>query len=141
MLKIAAVIGWPVEQSLSPIVHNYWLQKYGLAGHYEKIAVSPDQLSLRLNQFKKTHSGLSVTLPHKETIIPLLDHITPVAGMIRAVNCVTIQPNGSLLGDNTDAYGFSENLCQRTNRRDWAGANAIILGAGGAARGGGSRFT
>lgn len=131
---LAASIGWPIEQSLSPVIHNYWLQQYRIDGFYEKIAIKPEDLPKRLGELRETHIGFSVTLPHKETIIPLLDHLTDTAQRIGAVNCVVRQADETLLGDNTDAYGFAENLCQQTARRDWRGARAIVLGAGGAAR-------
>ncbi len=133
-MPLAAVIGWPIDHSLSPVIHNYWLKKYDLIGNYEKIATAPPALAAEIEKLKHIYRGWNVTLPHKEAIIPLLDQLTPTAQAIGAVNCVSVQPNGTLLGDNTDAYGFAENLRQQTARSDWTGKHAVVLGAGGAAR-------
>lgn len=133
MIK-AGVIGWPVKHSLSPQLHGWWLKQYGIAGEYQSYPVEPGTLrefigSLKNNGFK----GVNVTVPHKQEVLQYLDRLTPVAQGIGAVNTVVVEVDGTLLGDNTDAYGFITSL-----KAEAPGFNpalpAIVLGAGGAAR-------
>lgn len=130
----AGVIGWPIKHSLSPQLHGWWLKKYGIAGEYQSYPVEPGRLgefvhALRSEGFK----GINVTVPHKQEVLQYLDELTPTARRIGAVNTVVVQDNGTLLGDNTDAYGFITSL-----RAEAPGFNpalpAVVLGAGGAAR-------
>lgn len=130
----AAVIGWPVEHSLSPVIHGYWLRHYGIAGSYEKLLVSPDELSSVLSRLKNRGLvGANVTIPHKVAALQAVDRATAVAKRIGAVNTLYFD-KGALVGDNSDAEGFAENL--RANAATWLPASgpAVVLGAGGAAR-------
>ena len=130
----AAVIGWPVEHSLSPVIHGYWLRHYGIAGSYEKLLVSPDELSAVLSGLQKRGLvGANVTIPHKIAALQAVDRVTAVAERIGAVNTLYFD-SGALVGDNSDAEGFAENL--RANAANWLPASgpAVVLGAGGAAR-------
>lgn len=132
----AGLIGHPVAQSKSPIIQSYWLAKQGVTGSYKAVDVAPAELADFVERFLRTGfwSGANVTIPHKQSIIPLLDRLTPVAQAIGAVNTLW-EENGELVGDNTDAQGFLAQL------DDSLGAStehkidsAILLGAGGAAR-------
>lgn len=130
----AAVIGWPVEHSLSPVIHGYWLRHYGIAGSYEKLLVSPDELSSVLSRLQNRGLvGANVTIPHKIAALQAVDRVTAVAERIGAVNTLYFD-SGALVGDNSDAEGFAENL--RANAATWLPASgpAVVLGAGGAAR-------
>ncbi len=130
-VKKAAVIGWPVKQSLSPVLHGFWLKHYGINGAYEACAVVPENLEVFMESLRGgDYVGINVTLPHKEKVIQYLDEWDESAKATGAVNAITIK-NGRLLGTNTDVYGFMEHLQQAA---PYARRNAVILGAGGAAR-------
>lgn len=133
--KLAGVMGWPVTHSRSPRLHGFWLERYGVDGAYVPLAVRPERLSEALKALPALgFAGCNLTLPHKEAAIELLDEITPLAGRIGAVNTVTVRADGTLQGDNTDAFGFVENL--RNAVPGWKASDgpAVVLGAGGAAR-------
>jgi shikimate dehydrogenase len=131
----AGVIGWPIDHSLSPRLHGFWLQKYGIKGSYEAIAVDKKSLpSMMENLAKDGFSGLNITVPHKESVLQHLHTISDQARRIGAVNTVVVDENGQLSGTNTDGYGFIENLKQGCAKFDAAKGPAVVLGAGGAAR-------
>jgi shikimate dehydrogenase len=129
--KIAAIIGWPVAHSLSPKLHNYWLKHYGINGEYTALTIRPEDLAATIKSFAaKGFVGGNVTVPHKETAVPLLDAIDEEASAIGAVNTLVIQ-GGKIFGRNTDAYGFIENIRPHLQGRK---NKAVVLGAGGASR-------
>jgi shikimate dehydrogenase len=133
--SVAGVIGWPVGHSKSPKVHGYWLDKYDIDGTYIPLPVSPDDfeqvvLSLKAAGFK----GANVTVPHKEKALALADVATERARQIGASNTLIFQEDGSILADNTDGYGFYENLRQAAPTWKAEAGPAVVLGAGGAAR-------
>ena len=132
--RLAAVMGWPVAHSRSPVLHRYWLDRHGLAGDYVKLAVPPDRLGPALRGLANLgFAGCNLTLPHKEAALGFLDEIDPQARAIGAVNTVTVLPDGKLRGTNSDAFGFIANL--KAGASTWQpGAPAVVLGAGGAAR-------
>ena len=134
-LKRAGVIGWPVAQSRSPVLHGHWLKQYGIAGSYLPMPVEAQRLADVVAGLRALgYSGCNVTIPHKRDVLKLVDRVDPVAARIGAVNTVVVQDDGTLSGFNTDAYGFLASL--RDVRPDFkAGAAPIVvLGAGGAAR-------
>ncbi len=136
MTKIlkTGVVGWPISHSLSPKLHNYWLQKYGISGKYEAYAVKPEDLAAFLKKLpKKDITGLNLTVPHKEIVFPFLDEVDDVARRIGAVNMVT-RREGRLFGTNTDGYGFLTNLKEKVPSWKATDGPAVIIGAGGAAR-------
>lgn len=134
----AGVIGWPVAHSRSPKLHGYWLQQYGIAGRYDRLPVPPEGVGDFITALRagaaEGFRGVNVTIPHKEAVMPYMDEIDPRAKRIGAVNTITIKPDGSLHGQNTDAFGFLENL--KSGAPDWRpeAAPAVVLGAGGSAR-------
>lgn len=133
--KLAGVIGWPVAQSRSPVLHGHWLKQYGVNGTYLPLPVQPDRLPDAIRGLRALgFSGCNVTIPHKLDVLKVMDTVDPVAQRIGAVNTVVVQNDGTLSGFNTDAYGFLASL--RDVRPDWkASAGPItILGAGGASR-------
>jgi shikimate dehydrogenase len=133
MTPRAGVIGWPVRHSLSPCIHRFWLAELGIEGRYEAVVVSPDWLDDTVGSFREGGwRGFNVTVPHKETVMPLLDRIDPVARAIGAVNTVVAVADGQFEGRNTDAPGFIASL--RETRSIDPDRPAVILGAGGAAR-------
>ena len=132
--RLAGVLGWPVSHSLSPRLHGYWLQHYGIDGAYLPLGAPGAALERVVRALADLgFRGFNVTLPHKEPMLALCDEVTPEARRIGAVNTVVID-GGRLQGGNSDAFGFAENL--RAAAPDWqsAAGPAVVLGAGGAAR-------
>ena len=130
---MAGVMGWPVKHSRSPAIHGHWLERYGIDGAYVPFNVSPERVGDAVRALATLgFAGTNLTLPHKETVLPHLDDIDPVARRIGAVNTVTVREDGALLGSNTDAFGFLEHL--RAEVPGWTPGVAAVLGAGGAAR-------
>lgn len=131
MRKLAGVIGWPVEHSLSPKLHNYWLKHYGIEGEYSAWAAEPKDLASALKSLlQKNWRGCNLTIPHKEATMILVDSVDEAAKAIGAVNTIVVKDN-KLHGTNTDAYGFIENIRPHLPARK---NKAVVLGAGGAAR-------
>jgi shikimate dehydrogenase len=132
-MRKACVIGWPVAHSLSPKLHGFWLKQYGIDGSYEPWEIKPDQLPQAMQDLRaQKFIGCNLTLPHKELVMPLLATFDDAAKAIGAANTITVRPDGTLHGANTDAYGFSENI---RSQGGFAGKHkAVVLGAGGAAR-------
>lgn len=131
----SAVIGWPVAHSLSPVLHGYWLKELGIDGTYEAIAVREEELGGFITGLAAAgFAGLNVTVPHKRAVMAHLDSLTALARRIGAVNTVVVDKTGRLHGDNTDAYGFLENLKQGYPDFHAGRGPAVVLGAGGAAR-------
>ncbi|TRD11354.1 shikimate dehydrogenase [Erythrobacter insulae] len=131
----AHVIGDPIAQSKSPLIHGFWLEKLGIAGRYKARHVKPGELGAYLSKHRENGSwiGCNVTMPHKQTILPHLDALDPVAELLGAVNTVVRQENGTLIGFNTDAPGFLEPL-QPVLKSQHLFRMARIIGTGGAAR-------
>jgi shikimate dehydrogenase len=127
----AEVIGDPIAQSKSPIIHKYWLQRLGIEGDYVRTRVAAAELPgfLADRRSDRDWRGCNVTIPHKQTIIPLLDRLHAGAEAIGAVNCVVPQ-DGVLVGYNTDIDGVAAAL-DSTELRD---RKAALIGAGGGAR-------
>lgn len=137
--KKAAVIGHPISHSLSPRLHGYWLRQYNIDGSYEAIDVAPDDLAGWLKALPQNgFAGCNVTIPHKEQAAKAMDELSPIAAYLGAVNTVVVQEDGTLYGDNTDIYGFDENIKNHCNDKGDDSQehlkHALVLGAGGAAR-------
>lgn len=133
--RLAGVLGWPVSHSRSPRLHGFWLERLGIDGAYLPLAVAPEDLESVIRALPRMgFAGANVTVPHKEAVMTLVDHLDPLAGRIGAVNTLVVRGDGSLEGRNTDAYGFFENL--RQGCPAWAPQSgpAAVIGAGGAAR-------
>jgi DNA polymerase-3 subunit epsilon len=133
----AFVIGHPVAHSRSPLIHGHWLRSHGLPGSYERVDVAPKDLACFIGEIGAAgFCGGNVTLPHKESIVGLVDELTPEAARLGAVNTLSLRPDGRILGDNTDGQGFVAGLAQAVGREALARVRtALLLGAGGAARG------
>jgi len=132
---LAAVIGWPVGHSLSPRLHGYWLEKYAIDGAYVPLAIAPDDFEAAVRMLPNMgFAGANVTVPHKRAALTAVHKADENARRVGAVNTIVCQPDGTLLGQNTDGFGFMENI--GSNCPDWnaKGKPAVILGAGGAAR-------
>lgn len=134
-IPLAAVIGSPVAHSRSPRLFRHWLRKHGLPGHYVPIDVPADKLEETLRLLPDLgFVGLNVTIPYKERVMEIADLVSDRAILIGAANTLIFRKDGRIHADNTDGYGFIENL--RQDAPDWEPATgpATVLGAGGAAR-------
>lgn len=133
--RLAGVMGWPVGHSLSPRLHGFWLEKYGIDGAYLPLAVKPEDCGAAIRMLPRLgFAGANVTVPHKETAFRTVDELEPLARRIGAVNTLVVRDDGSILGRNTDAFGFIENLKAGAPGWNPAAGPAAVLGAGGAAR-------
>ena len=133
-MKKAAVIGFPVKHSWSPIIHNYWIKEHGIFGEYKKIEVHPSDLkSLVISKKEQGFSGLNITIPHKEKVTEICDELSESARILQAVNLITFK-NNLIYGDNTDGDGFVESFKEDFPDINLSGLRIGILGAGGAAK-------
>jgi shikimate dehydrogenase len=129
--SVAAVIGWPVEHSMSPALHNAAFAALGIDAIYTAAAVHPDGLAEALAGMRELgYLGASVTVPHKQATAALCDRLAEPANRIGAVNCVCFTEDG-LVGHNTDAGGFVDALLEAGGVA--RGARVVLLGNGGAA--------
>lgn len=134
-IPLAGVIGCPVAHSKSPQLHRHWLKSLGIPGYYVPMHVEADDLEEILRSLPKAgFVGVNITVPHKERALEIADLVTDRATLIGAANTLIFRKDGKIHADNTDGYGFIQNL--RQNAPDWhpEAGPAAILGAGGAAR-------
>lgn len=132
--RLAGVLGWPVSHSLSPRLHGHWLREYRVDGAYLPLKVEPEKLPEALRGLIALgFRGANVTLPHKERALELCAEVTERAARIGAVNTLVVR-DGHLEGDNSDGFGFLENLKERADAWQPEQGPAVVLGAGGAAR-------
>ncbi|WP_030151391.1 shikimate dehydrogenase [Oerskovia turbata] len=131
-VRRAAVLGHPVAHSLSPVLHSAAYRTLGLDGwEYTAIEVTEEQLAGFVEGLDESWAGLSLTMPLKQVVLPLLDHVEPLAQVVGAVNTVLFQPTGSgrtLVGANTDVHGLVAAL--REGLGDRPVGSAVVLGAG-----------
>ena len=130
-----AVIGFPVDHSLSPAIHNYWIKELGLdIKPYEKINVNPNTFEEQINSLKQDgFGGLNVTVPLKEIAFNISDETSSVSKKLRSANTLTLGSD-KINGDNTDAAGFINSLDKKTIEENIANKKTLVLGAGGSAR-------
>ncbi|MGJ8627192.1 MAG: shikimate dehydrogenase [Sulfitobacter sp.] len=134
-IPLAGVIGSPIAQSKSPQLHGHWLKTYGIAGHYIPMDVKPENLADVIRMLPKMgFVGVNLTLPHKEAVLSIADLVTDRAILIGAANTLIFRKDGKIHADNTDGYGFLENLKNGAPSWQPKSGPAAILGAGGAAR-------
>ncbi|MGX9356011.1 shikimate dehydrogenase [Roseobacteraceae bacterium S113] len=134
-IPLAAVIGHPISHSKSPVLHGHWLKTHGIAGHYIPVDIAPDQLETIIKMMPQMgFVGANVTIPYKEAVLNVADLITDRATLIGAANTLIFRKDGKIHADNTDGYGFVQNL--RQGAPNWVPreGSALVLGAGGAAR-------
>lgn len=134
-MRKVCVIGWPVEHSRSPLIHNHWIKECGIADAiYERLAVKPEEATATIRDLSALgYIGANVTVPHKETAFAALSRHDAIAKRLKAVNTIVTTPEG-FEGRNTDGYGFIANLKDRAPAWDAKAGPAVLLGAGGAAR-------
>ncbi len=134
-IPLAGVIGSPISHSKSPQLHRHWLSTYGLRGYYIPIDVAYEDLENVLRMMPKMgFVGANVTIPYKEKVLELADQITDRATLIGAANTLIFRKDGRVIADNTDGFGFLENIRQNVPDWDPTVGPAAVLGAGGAAR-------
>jgi len=130
----AAVVGWPIKHSRSPLIHNYWLERHGISERYDKLAIEPDRFpDFVRNLAQSGLRGCNVTIPHKQMAFAMADVRHPDAEAVKAANTLWLE-NGRLHATNTDTYGFMTHLA--TSSPNWQDGNGqvALLGAGGATR-------
>ncbi|MEX0283841.1 MAG: shikimate dehydrogenase [Paracoccaceae bacterium] len=131
----AGVIGSPVSHSKSPQLHRHWLTTYGLRGHYVPMDIASEDLESVIRMMPKMgFVGANVTIPYKEKVMDLADQISDRATLIGAANTLIFRKDGRLIADNTDGYGFMENIRQTVPDWNPGAGPAAVLGAGGACR-------
>ncbi len=124
------VIGNPIEHSLSPLIHNYWIKKNNIKAIYDKKKLSSDDLKDIIIKIRdKNINGVNVTVPFKKEIIPYLDKLTLDAEATQSVNTILLTTEGKIVGHNTDIGGF-ENAIKDTGY-NLSGKKILILGSGG----------
>ncbi|MFZ6017225.1 MAG: shikimate dehydrogenase [Nitrospirota bacterium] len=130
--KITGLFGYPVEHTLSPVMHNAAFEALGLDYCYIAFSVHPDYLEDAVKAIRALNlRGVNVTIPHKEKVIPLLDEIDEEASFIGAVNTI-VNLSGRLIGYNTDGRGFMQSLSESGISTE--GKDVLIIGAGGVSR-------
>ena len=128
-IKKYFVIGNPIQHSLSPKLHNYWLKKNNIGAVYDKIKLEENQIENFIKEIKQQKiNGCNVTVPFKKKIISFLDYLSPEAEKTQSVNTVIFK-NGNLVGHNTDIAGFTKAI--KDLNYNIMGKRVLILGAGG----------
>jgi shikimate dehydrogenase len=131
--KRACVIGWPIEHSRSPLIHNYWIKQYKLDAEYGREAVKPEELPGFVRSLRERgYVGCNVTLPHKEAVFALTAP-DDRAEAVGAANTL-FYAGDALRSTNTDVEGFLGNLDQATPAWDRGLETVVVLGAGGGAK-------
>ena len=140
----AEVIGDPIAHSKSPLIHNFWLGKLGIDAEYRACHVRADELADYFTRRRGDAEwrGCNVTMPHKESVVPLVDEIDPDARLVGALNSIVLR--GSVLaGCNTDVAGIREafdSIAEHPLPKNYIATLISIIGAGGAARAAGAAF-
>ncbi len=131
-MKRACVIGWPISHSRSPIIHNYWLRKYRIAGEYTRVPVESSDLAAFISTLEaQGFEGCNVTIPHKEAVFNQIIPADETTRRLGVANTI-FRRNGITYGTSTDGQGFVASL-RATGSFDPASGPTMILGAGGAA--------
>ena len=134
-IPVAAVIGHPVNHSRSPRMHNFWLAHFGLEGYYIPLDIDPKKFERSIRNLPELGLvGANITIPYKEKVLKIADKISDRAALVGAANTLTFLPNGGIYADNTDGYGFLQNI--KSKYKDWSARDGItvVFGAGGASR-------
>lgn len=131
--RVAAVIGWPIEHSLSPTIHNAGFASMGVDWTYVALPIPAGGCEPILDLCRQgALGGLSVTMPHKAAVFARCDRLSPAAERLRSVNTVVRDTDGSLVGHSTDGDGLLDSL--RAEGVDVSDRSVLVLGWGGAAR-------
>ena len=126
------IIGNPISHSLSPILHNYWFQKYKINAEYKLFKTEDNEIKKIIDRVKKKDiTGLNVTLPFKKSVIPFLTKTINDANETHSVNTIFLDKEDNLIGENTDVFGFQAGYLQTLSNQDKKNKKALIIGAGG----------
>ena len=132
---MAAVMGWPIMHSLSPLMHNTWMEQEGLSGTYVPLAIEPGTLEPALRALRPLgFAGCNLTIPHKLDAMTIVDELDDVAKKIGAISCVVVREDGTLFGTNNDWLGFIGNLKQFFPKFHANTGPVTVIGAGGGGR-------
>ena len=132
---LAGVIGHPISHSKSPKLHNYWLSKYNINGYYIPLSITTEKLKSSITSLIDLgFKGVNITIPHKTNVLSIADSVTDRASLIGAANTLYFSKSGKVHADNTDGYGFIQNIRDQIPDYDFYDKTAIIYGAGGSAR-------
>jgi len=134
-IPVVAVLGHPINHSKSPRLHNFWLSEYGVNGYYIPLDIDPRDFEKHICSLPQLgFVGANVTIPYKEKVLKVADKISDRAALIGASNTLTFLPDGKIYADNTDGYGFIQNIKSKYN--DWSAKDgmSVVFGAGGASR-------
>ncbi|MEW6582956.1 MAG: shikimate dehydrogenase [Actinomycetota bacterium] len=132
--RMTGILGWPVEHSLSPAMHNAAFTRLGLNWAYLAFPVAPERLPAAVAGLAAAGcAGLNVTIPHKQAVLPLCSAVSPAVEAIGAANTLVPDGDGGFRADNTDAEGFLRAVDEDAPV-DLAGADVLMIGAGGAGR-------
>ena len=132
---VAAVIGHPISHSKSPRMHNFWLEQFGIEGYYIPLDIDPKKFERSVRNLSELGLvGANITIPYKEKVLKIADKISDRAALVGAANTLTFLQNGRIYADNTDGFGFLQNIKSKYN--DWSAREGIsvVFGAGGASR-------
>ncbi len=133
-MKKACVIGFPIAHSRSPLIHNHWLQTYGLQGLYEQREVKPAELAHFLgNLAAEGYVGCNVTIPHKEAALSIISAVDDIVRRTGSLNTVYYE-GGILKATSTDGEGFYQNLLATAPNASLAGKKVLMIGAGGTSK-------
>ena len=130
--KSFGIIGNPISHSLSPVLHNYWFNKYKIEANYISLGVNEKDIESITKKIRnKELSGINVTLPYKQKVIPFIDKLVNDAKSTNSVNTIFLDDTNTLVGENTDVFGiqaaFLKEIVQVENKK------ALVIGAGGVA--------
>tara|TARA_Y100000816_G_scaffold143036_1_gene101425 strand:- start:150 stop:971 length:822 start_codon:yes stop_codon:yes gene_type:complete len=130
MTKKFGIIGNPIQHSLSPVLHNYWFKKYKIDASYSLIEVKDNDLTTVIKKIKnKELSGINITLPYKQKIVPHVDVLVNDAEITSSVNTVYINDQETIIGENTDVYGLQAAYLKQIDKT--IVRKALVIGAGG----------
>jgi len=134
-IKTACVIGDPIDHSLSPLLHNYWIKALGLQAHYDRLQIKIDRFNKDVTNCFNDHNfmGMNITLPHKQAALALASYASTEAKKAGAANLL-VRRDGKLWAHNTDIEGFTGPLMKTRGSKELEGSTIVIIGAGGAAR-------
>ena len=128
--KSFAIIGDPITHSLSPILHNYWFNKYNIAADYSLLNIKEKDIESVAKKIRnKELSGVNITLPYKQKIIPFIDQLVNDAKSTNSVNTIFLDDANTLIGENTDVFGLQAAYLKEIT--DVKNKKALIIGAGG----------
>jgi shikimate dehydrogenase len=132
--SLVGVAGWPISQSRSPLIHNYWFKLHGINAAYLPLPIAPDKFAEAVKGLQAAgFLGLNVTAPHKQAALALADIMSESAQYIGAANVLSFT-DGGLAAANTDSAGFLQALKNAAPEWQKNAGPAVVLGAGGAAR-------